>query len=79
MSIVTLSSKYQIVIPKEVRRKLRLTPGQKIRVTGGENGEAVIRTGSVVDELRGSMKGAWGSNSDEYLRKLRDEANRDRT
>jgi AbrB family looped-hinge helix DNA binding protein len=76
---VTLSAKYQVVIPKEVRRKLGIMPGQKIRITGGQNGEAVIRTHSVIDELRGSMKGAWGPNSDEYLRKLREEANRDRT
>ena len=75
----TVSAKYQVVIPKEVRRKLQLKPGQKIRITGGNKGEAVIRTGSLVDELYGSMKGAWGPDSDAYLRQLRDEANRDRT
>jgi len=32
MSIVTLSPKYQIMLPKEVREKLGLAPGQKIQV-----------------------------------------------
>lgn len=32
MKSVTISPKYQIVIPREVREKLRLSPGQKIQV-----------------------------------------------
>lgn len=30
MPVVTVSPKYQIVIPKEVREKLRIRPGQKV-------------------------------------------------
>lgn len=32
MSVVTVSSKFQIVIPKEVREPLGIRPGQKLRV-----------------------------------------------
>jgi AbrB family looped-hinge helix DNA binding protein len=32
MSTVTVSSKFQVVIPREVRKALRISPGQKIRV-----------------------------------------------
>ena len=32
MTTVTLSPKYQIVIPKEIRKKMELKPGQKFQV-----------------------------------------------
>ena len=31
MTIVTLSSRYQIVIPRDVRERLALRPGQKVQ------------------------------------------------
>ena len=31
MSTVTISPKYQVVIPKEIRQKLKLSPGQKVQ------------------------------------------------
>ena len=31
MTVVTISSRYQIVIPREVREPLGLRPGQKVR------------------------------------------------
>ena len=30
MNIATISSKYQVVIPREIREKFQLKPGQKI-------------------------------------------------
>jgi AbrB family looped-hinge helix DNA binding protein len=32
MALTTVSSKYQIVIPKEIREKLKIIPGQKIQM-----------------------------------------------
>ena len=32
MSTVTVSPKFQVVIPRDVRKSLGITPGQKIRV-----------------------------------------------
>lgn len=32
MSIVTISSRYRVVIPREVRERLGLAPGQKVQV-----------------------------------------------
>lgn len=78
MVTVTLSDKYQVVIPKELRKGLNLRPGQKLRISKGKNGVITVATKSVVDELAGSMPGAWGTDSDAYLRELRDEAGRDR-
>ncbi|MBX3287891.1 MAG: AbrB/MazE/SpoVT family DNA-binding domain-containing protein [Acidobacteria bacterium] len=56
METVTLSSKFQIVIPQAVREKLRLTPGRKFRVIGyGDRVELIpIRP---IEEMRGILKG----------------------
>jgi AbrB family looped-hinge helix DNA binding protein len=56
MSTVTVSSKYQIVIPQEIREALEIKPGQKL---------AMIRVGKTVqlvpvrpiEEYRGIARG----------------------
>lgn len=42
MTTSVLSPKFQIVIPKEVRRKLALKPGQRLAVTE-KNGKIEVR------------------------------------
>lgn len=56
MNTVTVSPKYQVVIPREIREKLGLKPGQKIQV--------MIRDGRIemipvrkASELRGFVRG----------------------
>lgn len=79
MKSVTVSAKYQVVIPKELRRKLTIKPGQKVYLENSQKGTITIKTRPQADRLYGSMPGAWGKDSTQYLRKSREEANNDRT
>lgn len=56
METVTLSSKFQIVIPKAVRERMKLKPGTKFRVVdvGGTVELFPVRP---VKEYRGILKG----------------------
>lgn len=56
MSSVTVSPKFQVVIPKEVRDKMRLSPGQKMQVIPyGDRIELVpVRP---ISSLRGFLRG----------------------
>lgn len=56
MTVVTVSSKYQIVIPKEVRASLGIEPGQRMRVLRHGNHVAVIPV-RPIREARGSLPG----------------------
>jgi len=56
MTTVKLSPKYQIVIPKEVRKKLKLKPGQKLQLLhDGERIEFIPLKD--ITEARGLLKG----------------------
>lgn len=56
MVTVTVSPKYQVVIPKEIRRQLALKPGMKLQILRyGERIEFLpVRKAS---ELKGFLKG----------------------
>ena len=56
MGTVTISPKYQVVIPKAVREKLKLSPGQRVRViVHGDRIELIpLRP---MQEMRGFLKG----------------------
>ena len=58
MNIVKTSSKGQIVIPVEIRKKLGIKPGQKVSLTLVEN-KAVIQPlpEDPIKALRGILKG----------------------
>lgn len=56
MSVVTVSPKFQVVIPREIREALGLEPGQKIQAFQYQNRVELIPVRSV-RELRGFLKG----------------------
>ncbi len=56
MQTVTLSPKYQVVIPKTIRETLHLRPGQKMQVIEYE-GRIEIIPDRDIKELRGFLKG----------------------
>jgi AbrB family looped-hinge helix DNA binding protein len=53
---VTVSSKYQVVIPKAVRDRLKIRPGQKVEAfaLGGRIELVPIRP---IEEMRGFLRG----------------------
>jgi len=56
METVTVSPKFQVVIPKLIREKLGLSPGQKVQaIMYGERIELIpVRS---IKEMRGFLKG----------------------
>jgi len=56
METVTISPKYQVVIPLAVRAAMKLTPGEKMRVLHFGNRVELIRVRDA-RELRGALAG----------------------
>ena len=56
MKTVTLSPKFQVVIPKSVREALQLRPGQKMQIVEYE-GRIELIPERDIKELRGFLKG----------------------
>jgi AbrB family looped-hinge helix DNA binding protein len=56
MLTVTISPKYQIVIPKEVREALNLTPGEQLHVFRYQNRLEFVPVKDI-KKMRGFLKG----------------------
>ncbi len=56
MHTVTVSPKYQVVIPKHVREAMQLRPGQKLKVIEYE-GRIELIPDRDISELKGFLKG----------------------
>jgi len=68
MDTVVVSSKYQIVIPQDVRERIELKPGQKVVVIE-KDGVIHLIPQKPIREMRGFIKGIDASQ-------LRDEEDR---
>lgn len=56
MQTVTVSPKFQVVIPRKVRESLHLRPGQKMQVVEYE-GRVELIPDRDISELRGFLRG----------------------
>ncbi|AUB79788.1 AbrB/MazE/SpoVT family DNA-binding domain-containing protein [Candidatus Thiodictyon syntrophicum] len=57
METTTLSTKYQLVLPKAIRESLNLKPGQRFMVRACEHGIELVPC-EPVSALRGFLEGA---------------------
>lgn len=57
MTTVTISPKFQVVIPKAIRERLRLFPGQKVEAMVYDDRIELIPV-RPIQELRGFVKGS---------------------
>lgn len=71
---VTLSSKNQIVVPREAREKLDIGPGGQLLVLVKEDRVVLIpKPADYVERMAGLHKSVWGSaGADSYLKDERD-------
>lgn len=56
INTVTVSPKYQIVIPRDVRNSMEISPGEKVQVLQYENRIELIPL-KKLKEMRGFLKG----------------------
>ena len=66
MEAVTISSKYQVVIPREVRKQFNLKPGQKIMFIP-YNGTLRVVIVPPIKKARGMLKGMNTDNIREEI------------
>jgi AbrB family looped-hinge helix DNA binding protein len=57
MTISTVSTKYQVVIPQEVRKEMNIQPGQKYHVMSYESGRIELIPVKSIKQMRGFLKG----------------------
>ncbi len=56
MTVVTISSRFQVVIPKDVRERLKLQPGQKVEAIPFKGRIALIPL-EPIETMRGFVRG----------------------
>jgi len=76
MKSAKVGARYQIVIPKVVRERLRVRPGDRVEVrVKGDHIEVWPEHPDPARKWAGSLHGTWGKGFDPvaHVRKLRDE------
>jgi len=76
MNVVTVGPKYQIVIPKSVRKEQSIRPGDKAIVSRKRDNRLEIQLvgSSIIAKLNGLGKHVWrGIDADKYVESLRRE------
>lgn len=70
-----MSSKAQVVIPANFRKKLGLKPGDTLRfsIAGDKLVAKKVDVNKLFDKYFGSMKGAWGNDPVKTIRDQRDQ------
>ncbi|OGG72523.1 hypothetical protein A3A38_04155 [Candidatus Kaiserbacteria bacterium RIFCSPLOWO2_01_FULL_53_17] len=75
MATTTLSKKYQVVIPKEVRTRMRLQVGETVTLYSLDRDRAVLvkHSRNPTEALRGLGKEVWRAlgGTEKYIRKER--------
>lgn len=73
-NVVTLSSKYQVVIPKEARKKLGLIhpEGQRFKVESVSENEIIFRKDKSLEDFLGKYDKAFPDNATSKLREVID-------
>lgn len=62
---VRVSTKGQVVIPIDVRRRLGIRPGDNLVIIGGDNEAIMMKPGRYAESLRGMGKGIYGRTREE--------------
>ena len=60
MNAVTVSPKFQVVIPRSVRDQMHIRPGEKLQVISFDDRIELVRT-HPIKKMRGFLKGLDGS------------------
>jgi AbrB family looped-hinge helix DNA binding protein len=71
MSSTKLSSNYQIVVPKDVRKKLKLVKGQLLYVKSIDDNSVSFTTKSPVDVYYGLLRSELDKDAVRYQKQLR--------
>ncbi len=63
MTAVTVSSKYQIVIPQEARKKLGIKAGMRLQAISEASGLRLVKEPEI-DEISGLLRGMFVDDTD---------------